>query len=263
MAFTSVLATQEARLSNIVLASITGTLNVSTDNTILATQVADRAGEFGRTASNTLALAQNETTIRVKNLSGSATVVIGQDSLMIKTINRFLLVYPKFPRNRYLPMRIRQTIYKLKRLYGGTITLYRQGDKTVDTRTGEITWTNRLSTLVFRAVILPVKIERIQTQTISMISMDKQFVYGGAYDRGSRWFYIDPRDLPENYEIKMDDWIVYEGKKYEIKQARDNEFDSLWEIFGTELIGVTPEQIHNLSGYNIIDSQQVVSEVVE
>lgn len=158
--------------------------------------------------------------------------------------------------NRYLPMRIRQTIYKLKRLYGGTVFVYKQGNKTVDTRTGEITWTGRQSYCIPRAIILPVKIDRQQTQTISMISADKQFVYGGTYDRGARWFYIDPRDLPRGYEIKMDDWIVYDNKKYEIKQAKDNEFDSLWEVLGVELIGVVPEQVHNLTAYNIVDFQQ-------
>lgn len=158
--------------------------------------------------------------------------------------------------NRYLPMRNRQTIYKLKRLYGGSIFVYTQGDKTTDTRTGEITWTNRVVNTVSRAIILPVKIDRQQVQTISMISANKQFVYGGTYDRGARWFYIDPQDLPVGHEIKMDDWIVYNGKKYEIKTAKDNEFDSLWEVLGVEVIGVKPEQIFNLTAYNIVDFQQ-------
>lgn len=158
-------------------------------------------------------------------------------------------------------MRIRQTIYKLKRLYGGSIFVYKQGTKTTNTRTGDITWTGRQVITVARAIILPVKLSREQTQTISMISMDKQFVYGGTYDRGARWFYIDPRDLPVNYEIKQDDWIIYQDRKYEIKQAKDNEFDSLWEVLGTELIGVVPEQIHNLTGYSIIDLQQAAQGV--
>lgn len=183
---------------------------------------------------------------------GSGTIVTADDLGAVQPIIA----------NRYLPMRIRQTIYKLKRLYGGSIFLYRQGTKTTNIETGDITWTGREVRTVSRAIILPVKIERTQTQTISMISADKQFVYGGYYDRASRWFYIDPRDLPLNYEIKMDDWIVYQGKKYEIKQAKDNEFDSLWEILGTELIGVVPEQIYNLTGYNIIGFQESATGVV-
>lgn len=166
-----------------------------------------------------------------------------------------------------MSVRIRQTIYKLKRLYGGLIFLYRQGDPITDKRTGQKTWPNRLTTRINKALILPVKLDRTQTQTISMISMDKQFVYGGSYDRGSRWFYIDPRDLPAGYVINQDDWIVYKGldgkaRKYEIKTARDNEFDTLWEVLGTELIGVVPEQVHNLTGYSIVDFQQTASGVV-
>jgi len=136
------------------------------------------------------------------------------------------------------------------------ITVYKQGDKTTNILTGEIEWTGREAHPVNRAIILPAKLTREQTQTISMISSEKSFVYGGTYDQGVRWFFIDPRDLPIGYDIKMDDWIVYNNKKYEIKQVKDNEFDGLWEILGAELIGVTPNQIQNLTGYSIVDIQQ-------
>lgn len=149
-----------------------------------------------------------------------------------------------------------RAVYKLKRLYGGRISLYRQGDPSTDTRTGEKVWPNREVTVIKKTIILPVKIDRIQTQSISYISAGKEFVYGGTYDIGTRWFYIDPKDLPADYVIKSDDWIVYQGKKYEIKVIRDNEFDLLWEVLGEELVGVVPEQIHLLSGYNVLDLQQ-------
>ncbi len=152
--------------------------------------------------------------------------------------------------------RLLQTIYKLKRWYGATISIIKQGTTTTDLRTGVKTWTGREIVTVKRAIILPVKVQRLQTQTISMISADKQFVYGGMHDEGARWFYIDPKDLPLNHKIKRDDWILYQGKKYEIKDIKDNEFDSLWEVLGVELEGIIPEQIFELSGYNIVDFPQ-------
>ena len=161
--------------------------------------------------------------------------------------------------NGFVPRRVRQAIYKLKRLYGATIRLYKQGDKTVDLRTGQITWTGRSVCTVNRAIVLPVKLNRTQTQTISMISSDKQFVYGGTYDIGTRNFFIDPRDLVAGYEVAMDDWIVYRGKKYEIKTVMNNEFDSLWEVTAVEMMGVVPDQIHELTGYSIVDFQQTSS----
>ena len=152
--------------------------------------------------------------------------------------------------------RLFQTIYKLKRLYGREISLYRQGNSVTNTFTGVVTLSGRTVIDVKRAIVLPVKLVRTQVQTISMISADKQFVQGGMFDQASRWFYIDPKDLPSGYQIERDDHIVYRGKKYEIKTVKDNEFELLWEVLGIELIGVIPEQVINLTGYNIIDFQQ-------
>ena len=157
---------------------------------------------------------------------------------------------------------IRRAIYTLKRMYGNPVVLYEQGTKTTNTRTGEIIWTGRVANEVRKAIVLPVKISREQVQTISMISADKQFVYGGTFDQGKRWFYIDPLDLPDGLEVKEDFWIVYRGKKYEIKTVTNSEFDSLWEIMAVELVGVTPEQIHNLSGHSIIGFSQLASGVL-
>jgi len=161
--------------------------------------------------------------------------------------------------NKFVPQRVRQAIYKLKRLYGASIRLYKAGDKTTDIRTGEIVWNGREVCTVNRAIVLPVKLTRTQTQTISMISADKQFVYGGTYDIGVRKFFIDPRDLEDGYVIAMDDWLVYRGKKYEIKTVMNNEFDSLWEVTAVEMMGVVPDQIHELTGYSLVDFQQTSS----
>lgn len=165
--------------------------------------------------------------------------------------------------NRYVPRRIQSTIYKLKRLYGGTISVYKQGDPETDLETGVRKWPNRQVVVVERAIILPVKIQRDQAQGISIISSGKEFAYGGMFDKASRWFYIDPRDLASGYEIKRDDWVVYQGKKYEIESISDTEFDSLWEIKGVEIPGIVPEQIHILSGHSIIGLEQTIAEVVE
>lgn len=151
--------------------------------------------------------------------------------------------------------RLLQTVYKLKRIYGRQSVLYKQGTKTVNIETGAITWEGRSSISLRKTIVLPAKLTREQIQTISMISSNKLFVEGGMFDTASRWFFIDPKDLPVDYEIKRDDWLVYNGAKYEIKDIKLNEFDLLWEILGTELVGATFEEVHNLSGYSILDLQ--------
>ncbi len=160
------------------------------------------------------------------------------------------------PTNRHANKRIQMTIYKLKRLYGAEIFVYEQGNPQTDLSTGIKSWPNKTVTRVDRAIILPVKLTREQTQTISMISSDKQFVYGGMYDISARWFYIDHRDLPSGYEIKRDSWIVYDGKQYEIKEIQKVEFNTLLEVLAVELKGVVPQQIHVLTGKSMLDIQQ-------
>lgn len=165
--------------------------------------------------------------------------------------------------NRYVTRRITSVAYKLKRLYGGTIFVYKQGNPATNIQTGVTTWPNREVTRIERAIILPVKLDRDQPQGISYISSGKEFVYGGMVDKKSRWFYIDPSDLANGYVINRDDWITYEGKKYEIKEINDIEFNALWEVLGVEIPGVVPEEIHLLSGHTIIDVSHTNARVVE
>lgn len=164
------------------------------------------------------------------------------------------------PTNRHNNRRIQAVIYKLKRLYGGEIFLYRNGDPVTDLTTGVKTWTDRTVLRINRAIILPVTLTKEQIQSISLISSDKKFVYGGTHVRGARRFYVDRRDLPSGYEIESDDFIVYDDKQYQIKNLQDTEFDAMYEILGVAVEGVIPQRVHELSGKHILDFQQSAGE---
>lgn len=154
--------------------------------------------------------------------------------------------------NRNVPQRHKAIIYKLKREYGGSVTVYRQLSSGVDITTGERT-TTRQTWDIDRVIILPVKITANAIRSISEISANKKFVYGGYFIQGLRSFFIDPRDLPNGFQFHEDDWFVYQGRKYEISEINDWEFDSVWHILVSEIVGIVPEQIHQLTGYNILD----------
>ena len=151
----------------------------------------------------------------------------------------------------------RLAVYTLKRKFGGTIYLYKQGNPSTDLKTGQKVWPNRQVTTVDKAIILPVKMTRDQEVKLQ----ETAFKYGGYIDHGSRWFYIDPRDLPSGYEVEQDDHIVYRGKQYEIKVILDTEFDSLYQIQATELTGVVPQQIFELTGKSLMGIGQKSEEV--
>jgi hypothetical protein len=154
--------------------------------------------------------------------------------------------------NRNLSQRIRQALYSLKREYGaGPLSIYTFGGTTVALNTGVKTVTKSV-TVVSRVIVLPAKVTRDVVQTISMISANKQFVYGGSYDSRARTFIIDRRDTP-SLELKDDDWFVFESRRYEIKSIQEFENNSAWVVVGRQVIGEIPEQIHLLKADHFLD----------
>ncbi|MHA1950746.1 MAG: hypothetical protein ACW99G_12265 [Candidatus Thorarchaeota archaeon] len=149
-----------------------------------------------------------------------------------------------------LNRRIDQTLYMLKRSFGGTINIYQMGDATVDHLTGVRT-VPKTVTQIRRAIILPAKVSRDVVQTISIISANKAFVVGGNYDTGTRMFIVERSDAP-NIELAESDWIVYRNQRYEIKNFDEYEFDSAWVIIGKAVKGDNPEQIYPLCADNLI-----------
>ena len=144
--------------------------------------------------------------------------------------------------NRSMNRFLRRTLYSLKRQYGGRVDVYQLGSTDTDYETGDKTYT-RSMIVVPKCIVLPVKIQREATQSISVISANKTFVYGGTYDAGTRMFIIDARDLPAEYEIVNDDWLVYNNRRYDIKDITEFEQHTGWIITGREVKGVRPEQI--------------------
>jgi hypothetical protein len=156
--------------------------------------------------------------------------------------------------NRFL----RRTLYSLKRQYGGRVDVYQLGSTDTDYETGDKTSTHSMI-MVSKCIVLPVKIQREAVQSISVISANKTFVYGGTYDAGSRMFIIDARDLPSDYEIVNDDWLVYDNRRYDIKDITEFEQHTGWIITGREVKGVRPEQIFYMAADNTLDMGQEIT----
>jgi hypothetical protein len=154
---------------------------------------------------------------------------------------------------------IRRTLYSLKRQYGGRVNVYKLNSTDTDYETGEKTYDRTMIT-VQKCIVLPVQIKRETVQTISHISANKAFVYGGSYDAGTRTFIIDTRDLPNDYEVTDDDWLVYDGRRYDIKSISEFEQHTAWVIIGKEVKGVRPEQIFHMKAENWLDVEHEVEQ---
>ena len=162
------------------------------------------------------------------------------------------------PTNRSHNYMIKSVIYGLKRQYGGAVDIYNFLGSTVDLKTG-VSTNSKTLTQIKRAVVLPARAMRNFIQSISKISADKGFVYGGTYDRRIRMFLIDRLDAPD-LDLTIDDWIVYDGKKYEIKHFDEFEFGSLWVVIGHAVVGDLPEQIFPV---NVTDRFTLEGEALE
>ncbi len=166
--------------------------------------------------------------------------------------------------NRNLNRRILNTLYMLKRQYGGSFDFYRRGTGGgTDYITGVVT-VDKDVIQIDRGIILPAKVIRDVVQNISVISANKSFVFGGTYDSSTRMFIIDRRDVPnldlKDFDPTHDDWIVYNGRKYEIKDFQEFEFDSAWVITGKAVLGDIPEQIFQLAADNLVRVDQASSQ---
>jgi hypothetical protein len=150
-----------------------------------------------------------------------------------------------YPAERTLLRYVRQTLYMLKRQYGGQIDIYRLVNSGTDPKTGDVL-SEKEVIRVRRAVVLPVRISREVRRSISQISANKKFVTGGTYDAGRRLFIVDRADVSD-LQLTNDDYLVYRNRKYEIGDFQAFEFDAGWIITGRELVGEVPEQIHLLT----------------
>lgn len=149
-----------------------------------------------------------------------------------------------------LELTIRQILYAFKRQYGaGPVAFYTITASTTNLDTG-VKAVDKDVSVVRRVTLLPARFARKLISTISKISADKPFVYGGTFDSRTRALLIDRRDVP-GLTVKLDDWFVFEGKKYEVKHL-DEVTATAYVIVGEQVDGDVPEQIHVLSADNLI-----------
>jgi hypothetical protein len=154
--------------------------------------------------------------------------------------------------NRNLNQRIKAALYELKKQYGGgPLSVYSFGGTATNIETGVKTVTKDV-TVIRRAIVLPAKVSREVIQTISQISANKAFVYGGAFDSRVRTFIIDRLDCP-GLVLKDDDWLVFNSRKYEIKAIQEFEYETAWVVTARHQVGDTLEQIFPLGVDHLLD----------
>ncbi len=151
---------------------------------------------------------------------------------------------------------LRRCLYLLKREYPGSIDIYKLGTATTDTRTGVKTVTKTVYH-VPRAIVFPVQSNRRTPWGVGSAQAARGAMAGGTYDRNERQFGIDRRDVSGLTAISTDDWIVYDGVKYQIATVEHFEFDAGWLVTARALVGEVPEQILMAAANDTVDLAEV------
>ncbi len=154
--------------------------------------------------------------------------------------------------NSALSREVRHALYQLRRWYEcDTLELYKFDGTTVDLRSGARQQHTRVYP-IRRTICLPVKSERRVIQTVSKIGAAKEFVYGGFYDRSSRMFLVEQRELPTGLTVEIDDWFVYSGAKFQVKATYEYACSTLLVVIAQETHGAEFNAHHYLSADDVV-----------
>ena len=113
---------------------------------------------------------------------------------------------------------ITRVLYSLKRKWSFRCVYQHPSDvpESLDTRTGVVTRSYTPIT-IRKAIILPEQMQRSYIYDLAYIAANKNFTYGGLFDKGSRYFIIETKDLHKHVPSD-NDYIVYAEKVYSIKE---------------------------------------------
>lgn len=114
---------------------------------------------------------------------------------------------------------IRNILYSLKRRFGLPMEFVYKLTSSTDSRTGKVTITKE-SFRVNRAILLPSVVERTFSYDLTFIASNKNFTYGGLYNTDERRIILDGIDLPNQFEPKAGQSVIFNGKRWDIKKVQ-------------------------------------------
>jgi hypothetical protein len=127
-------------------------------------------------------------------------------------------------------------LYCLKRDFGAPIDIYHLASSSVDLQTGTKT-SVATGYHVNRAVVMPARMSRSK---VIVRTANTEFL--NLVDFGTREFIVSCKDAI-GLTPATDDWIVYDGKKYQIATIEEFECGGGWVFSGKEISGEIPRQV--------------------
>lgn len=137
---------------------------------------------------------------------------------------------------------IRIILYRLKRSYGLPARIKRPTRNDYDITTGAIT-REYLEIPIRRVIVLPTNDARKFAYDLAFIAANKNFTYGGFFDKNTRNMIIDVKDLPRGFVLSSDDHLVFEDRAYAIKDFQLAEHNQGYLLTVTEIESTDSEPV--------------------
>lgn len=145
---------------------------------------------------------------------------------------------------------IHDTLYALKMDYGTPGDIYQITSTEVNPETG-VREQQRKRVSIDRIITLPTVLTSAFKYALSFIAANKNFTYGANYETGTRMLIVDGNDLPENFIIENNDYVVLEEEvgpvRYEIKNVERFELGYGYLLTVQQTAGSEPFQILEFS----------------
>lgn len=140
---------------------------------------------------------------------------------------------------------IRQAMYRLKQRYGSPCDYYKWLSETVNPDTGVIARSVE-KYMLRKAIMLPSKTDRSFSYDLSYVAANKNFTYGGDYDKNSRFFLLDADDIAARFVLKANDYLIFKHKNYQIKSFELFDPSQAVFIHATHIEGTLPFETHTV-----------------
>lgn len=149
------------------------------------------------------------------------------------------------PRRKETRM-VRKVIYRLKRDYGFSLTIYKIIDTDLNLKTGKKRRIIKFKK-INKAVLLPSRMFRAFVYDLSYIAAAKNFTSGGFFDPNDRVILIDWQDT-RDFEIEIDDYIIYDNHQYLVSEVREFEYRAAYllkvrEVKGSKILDVANQNM--------------------
>jgi len=143
---------------------------------------------------------------------------------------------------------IRGVLYELKKQFGVPGALYKTTTSSADLATGKVSKT-RVKYGVRRIIDLPQSLLTTKIYALSFIAANKNFTYGGYFDKDTKFFLLDQGDLPKGTTIQGEDFLVVKHQRFEIKNVETMEYDLGHVIVANKVAGQPTDEVHEVFVY--------------